>query len=72
MQYILPLNSHAFLSSADFACFFCRLMILNLSRIPLESQIVWVQFRLDIWPDLGPNCLQRSLADDTSEQRGVD
>ena len=43
-----------------------------LSGIPSEYQIVWIQIRPDrhfVGPDLGPNCLQRSLADITSGQR---
>ena len=54
-----------------------------LSWKPLESQTVWIQIRSDILsdlslvhsvcnyirPDLGPKCLQRLSADDTSRQR---
>ena len=36
-----------------------------------ECQTVWIQIRADIFvgPDLGPNCLQRLSADNTSRQR---
>ena len=40
----------------------------NLSGTPSECQTVWIQIRHDGngVPDLGPNCLQRLSADDTS------
>ena len=33
-----------------------------------ERQTVWIQIRHFVGPDLGPNCLQRLSADDTSRQ----
>ena len=57
-----PLPNVVFLPFADFSS------ILNLSKIlwgiPSEYQ-----FYLQIRPDLGPNCLQRLSADDTTRQR---
>ena len=39
---------------------------LILSGIPPECQTVWIQI---VRPDMGPNCLQRLSADNTSRQR---
>ena len=58
------------LSSADiffqnqFVC--CCLFLKNLSGISVEGQAVWNEI-IPIEPDLGPNCLQRLSADDTSK-----
>ena len=53
---------------------FCRLLNFfksllfqkNILGISSECQTVWIQIMPDIFvgPDLGPNCLQRLLADD--------
>ena len=40
-----------------------------ISEISSECQTVWIQNRLFVGPDLGPNCLQRLSSDDTSRQR---
>ena len=55
-----------FLSSADF--FFKINFLKNYFRNPPECQTVLDpdQARQNVGPDLGPNCLQRLLADDTS------
>ena len=59
------------LSSADiffqnqFICC-CCFFFLKKSGISVECQAVWIQI-MPIGPDLGPNCLQRLLADDTSK-----
>ena len=37
----------------------------NLSGISVECQAFWIEI-MPIGPDLGPNCLQRLSADDTS------
>ena len=57
-----------------FSCFFCRLQTffkINfvkkiLPRITSECQTAWIQIKpgCSVWPDLGPNCLERSTADD--------
>ena len=58
------------LLSADFSP---KLTLLKNSLINTisECQTVWIQIRSNIFfrPDLGPNCLQRLSADDTSRQR---
>ena len=36
------------------------------SRISVECQAVWIQI-MPVGPDLGPNCLRRLPADDTSK-----
>ena len=36
------------------------------SEISVECQAVWIQI-MPVGPDLGPNCLQRFSADDTSK-----
>ena len=54
---------HAFLSSAYF--FYNKLFQKIISGIPSKCQTVWIQIRPNI-TDLGPNCLQRLLTDDTS------
>ena len=42
----------------------------NLPPLTLpECQTVLIQIRTDILSDQGPNCLQRSLADDKSHQQ---
>ena len=60
---------NAFLSSADF--FQNQLFQKILSGIPLECKQLSKQFgfRHFVGPDLGPNYLQRSSADDTSRER---
>ena len=59
---------HAFLSSADF--FQNQLLREILSQIPSVSNCLDPdQARHFVGPDLGPNCLQRLSADDTSRQR---
>ena len=35
-------------------------------EISVECQAVWIKI-IALWPDLGPNCLQRLSADDTSK-----
>ena len=50
-----------------FAVFFLK----NLSGISVECQAVWIEI-MSIGPDLGPNCLQRLSADDTSKSRVYD
>ena len=56
---------HAFLSSADF---FSKLIFSKiLSRIPsVPNSLDPDQARQNVGPDLGPNCLQRLSADNTS------
>ena len=64
---ICMLGSFAcFLSSADF--FQNQFFLQNLvSRIPSVSNNLYPdQDRLLVGPDLGPNCLQRLLSDDTN------
>ena len=58
---------HAFLSSADF---FSKSTFSNiLSEIPPEYYTVWIQTgKTFVWPDLGPNCLQRLSVGDISRQ----
>ena len=60
---------HDFLVSAD--SFHSQLFKIILSGIPSECQTVWIQIRPDknVAPDLGQNCLQRLVADNTSRQR---
>ena len=57
---------------------FCRLLIVSSSTfrkksfrntIGVSNSLDPVQARGFVGPDLGPNCLQRSSADDTSRQR---
>ena len=55
---------HAFLSSAD--VFKINVFKKILSGTLSECQKFWIQIRTNI---LGPNCLQRLSADDTSRQR---
>ena len=65
------------LPSGKFFCFFCRLLIFfqnqlfrkSLPGITSECQTVWLQIRPAslLGPDLGPNCFQKFLADDTSK-----
>ena len=43
----------------------------NLSGVSVECQAVWIEI-IPVGPDLGPNCLQRLSADDTSKQRVYD
>ena len=61
MQYIFIFNLHSFLSSADFACYLSSddLEPFEHIRITIRESNSWIQLRLDVWPDLGPNCLQR-------------
>ena len=56
---------HAFLSPADF---FQNQLFEEKNQEYLQCQTVWILIRPDIYvePDLGPNCLQRLSADDTS------
>ena len=59
----------ALLLSADF---FLQNQLLpknTLGISPVQNSLDPVQARHFIWPYLGPNCLQRLLADDTSRQR---
>ena len=56
------------LSSADifFQNQFVVVFSIFFSGISVECQAVWIQI-MPVGPDLGPNCLQRLSADDTSE-----
>ena len=58
------------LSSADIffqnQFFFVVVFFLFFSVISVECQAVWIQI-MPVGPDLGLNCLQRLLADDTSK-----
>ena len=59
------------LSSADiFSKSVCLLLLFFcccfFSGISVECQAVWIQI-MPVGPDLGPNCLQRLSADDTSK-----
>ena len=58
---------HAFLLSADL--FQNQLFRKILSGIPSVCQAVRIQIRRFVGPDLGPNCLLRLSADNTSGQR---
>ena len=50
----------------QFVC--CCCFFLFFSEISVECQAVWIQIRpMPVGPDLGPNCLQRLSADDTSK-----
>ena len=55
----------------NFACLFADFFFkINFQGIPSKCQTVWIQIRLDVFrPDLGPNCLGKVAADDTSRQR---
>ena len=63
-----------------FSCFFCRLLIFSKSNFSKNSfrNTISVSDRMDpdqsqrfvyVGPDLGPNCLQRLSADNTSRSR---
>ena len=39
-----------------------------LSGISVECQAAWIEI-IPVGPDLGPNCLERLSADDTSKER---
>ena len=65
--------SHAFLWAVYFPCFYVFCWILkkknsfkNTNRVP--NSLAPDQARQNVGPDLGPNCLQRLSADDTSRQ----
>ena len=57
----------AFLSFADFFNSLLKNYVKNTTR--MSNSLDPDQVQLFIGPDLGPNCLQRLLADDTSTQR---
>ena len=62
------------LPSADFffkISLFVVVFFLFFSEISEECQAVWIQI-MPVGPDLGPNCLQRLSADDTSNERVYD
>ena len=65
-----------FMSAADFlskSSFFSIIIFRNTIRV--SNSLNADQARHCAGPDLGPNCLQRLLADDTSKQRikvGID
>ena len=67
---ILILQQNSFL-------LFCRLLIFSKSTFSknsfrnTECQTVWIQIRHFVGPDLGPNCMQRLLVDDTRRQRVI-
>ena len=61
-------NVACFLLYADF--FHNQLLGKNLSGIPSECQMLWIQIRLDILSGhMGLNCLERLSAEDTCLQR---
>ena len=64
---------HAFLSSADLFFFSKSTFWKNSFRnsIRVSKSLDSDQARLFVGPDLGPNCLQRLSADDTSRQRVI-
>ena len=65
---ILTLYMHVVLSSADFK----KIIVSNYSfrnTIRVSNSLEPDQARHFVGPDLGPNCLQRLSADDTSRQR---
>ena len=61
---------HAFLSSDDF---FFKINLFEKffreNNIKVSNSLDPDQARLFVWHDLGPNCLQRLSAEDTSRQR---
>ena len=44
----------------------CCFFLFFFSEISVECQAVWIQI-MPVGPDLGPNCLQRLSADNTSK-----
>ena len=48
----------------QFVC--CRFFLFFFPEISEECQAVWIQI-MPVGSDLGPNCLQRLSADDTSK-----
>ena len=62
-------NLHDLLSTADFFKIIFLTKIFQESTIRMSNSLDSDQARLSVGPDLGPNCLQRVSADDTSSQR---
>ena len=58
------LSSTDFFSKSTYSIFFR-----NLTRV--SNRLDQDQGRQNVGPDLGPNCLQRLVADDTSRQRVI-
>ena len=59
------LSADIFFQNQSVCCCFLK----NLSGISVECQAVWIQIMPEVFvgPDLGPNCLQKLSADDTSK-----
>ena len=55
-----------FFSKSVSLFFFVFFFFLNLLGILVECPAVWIKI-MSVGPDLGPNCLQRLSADDTSK-----
>ena len=47
-------------------CLLLLFFFLKKSGISVECQAVWIQI-MPVWPDVGPNCLHRLSAADTSK-----
>ena len=59
-------NSSTLLAYEVFVVVVFVFFLNKISGISVECQAVWIQI-MPIGPDLGPNCLQRLSADETSK-----
>ena len=75
MEWLTPCllgNFQAFLPSADFFQIQLFRKILSENTIRVSNSLDPDQARRFVGPDLGPNCLQRLSAEDTSSQKFQD